>query len=94
MPLPLYGSGGRTMRILAACSPTICLSIPLTLTRVFASDGRDKDESLVEALRLVDDSFGFNKLLGSGRQNWAVRTMAAKGEITLTKNRADDELVY
>src|SRR2546421_73435 len=30
MPLPLYGSGGRTLRISAAVWPTICLSMPLT----------------------------------------------------------------
>ena len=31
MPLPLYGSGGRTLRISAAVWPTICLSMPLTM---------------------------------------------------------------
>src|SRR5690348_8004584 len=30
MPLPLYGSGGRTFRISAAVWPTICLSMPRT----------------------------------------------------------------
>ena len=30
MPLPLYGSGGRTSRISAAVWPTTCLSVPLT----------------------------------------------------------------
>ena len=29
MPLPLYGSGGRTARISAATWPTFCLSNPL-----------------------------------------------------------------
>lgn len=62
---------------------SLLLTFPVMmwLTRVFASDGRDKDDSLLEALRLVDDSFGFNKLLGTGRQNWALRTMAARGEV-------------
>ena len=31
MPLPLYGSGGRTIRISAAVWPTLCLSIPRTM---------------------------------------------------------------
>ena len=31
MPLPLYGSGGRTLRTSAAIWPTCCLSIPLTI---------------------------------------------------------------
>lgn len=62
---------------------SLLLTFPaiLWLARVFGSDGRDPDECLVEAVRLVDDSFGFNKLLGSGRQNWAVRTLATKGEL-------------
>lgn len=62
---------------------SLLLTFPVVmwLTRVFASDGRDADESLREALRLVDDSFGFNKLLGTARQNWALRTMATRGEI-------------
>src|SRR5207244_3781547 len=34
MPLPLYGSGGRTLRISAAVWPTICLSVPFTTTCV------------------------------------------------------------
>src|SRR3954452_3142135 len=33
-PLPLYGSGLRILRILAATSPTCCLSIPVTRRRV------------------------------------------------------------
>src|SRR6267143_6616802 len=33
MPLPLYGSGGRTLRICAAVRPTRCLSAPLTVIR-------------------------------------------------------------
>src|SRR6266511_4201514 len=34
MPLPLYGSGGRTSRTSAAISPTCCLSMPLTTISV------------------------------------------------------------
>src|SRR2546423_670897 len=34
MPLPLYGSGGRTLRTSAPVCPTCCLSIPLTITSV------------------------------------------------------------
>src|SRR3954468_17140111 len=36
-PLPLYGSGLRIFRMLAATSPTCCLSMPLTRSRVGAS---------------------------------------------------------
>src|SRR3546814_4211243 len=34
-PLPLYGPGGRKPRILAATSPTRCLSAPVTQTSVW-----------------------------------------------------------
>lgn len=34
IPLPLYGSGGLTLRMLAANSPTNCLSIPLIIKLV------------------------------------------------------------
>ena len=37
MPLPLYGSGGRRLRISAATWPTRCLSIPSTCTRFVPS---------------------------------------------------------
>src|SRR3954452_4307765 len=36
-PLPLYGSGLRSLRIFAATSPTCCLSMPSTRKRVGAS---------------------------------------------------------
>ena len=36
MPLPLYGSGGRHLRIWAAISPTCCLEMPRTTTCVGA----------------------------------------------------------
>ena len=34
MPLPLYGSGLRIFRMLAATSPTACLSLPRTTMEV------------------------------------------------------------
>ena len=36
-PLPLYGSGLRSLRMFAETSPTSCLSMPATLKRVGAS---------------------------------------------------------
>src|SRR3954470_3358996 len=36
-PLPLYGSGLRSLRMFAATSPTCCLSMPITEKRVGAS---------------------------------------------------------
>ena len=42
MPLPLYGSGGRTLRISAAVWPTICLSMPLARRPASASAPRTR----------------------------------------------------
>ena len=41
MPLPLYGSGGRTLRISAAVWPTTCLSVPLTTICVGAGTSNE-----------------------------------------------------
>ena len=38
MPLPLYGSGLRILRMSAATWPTSCLSAPATVMRVGAGD--------------------------------------------------------
>ena len=52
------------------------------LGRVFAAGGsRSPDDALRLAVQAVDDSFGFNPLLGSRRQAWGVRTLAERGEL-------------
>jgi len=57
--------------------PAICW-----LARVMATNGiHPKDEALALAVRIVDDNFGYNPLLGAGRQTWAVRTLAERGEL-------------
>ena len=62
---------------LAITFPTI-----LWLSRVFAIGGMDREEAVERALRLVDDNFGFNKLLGLGRQKFALKLMAGRGELS------------
>lgn len=53
----------------------------LWLGRVFARGGLNRMHAIQLALRLVDDSFGYNQLLDAGRQPWAMRTLADRGEI-------------
>lgn len=53
----------------------------LWLSRVLTKADRPRDEALSLAVRIVDDNFGFNKLLGSARQLWATRTLADRGEL-------------
>ena len=54
----------------------------LWLSRVFTLGGMNREEAVERALRLVDDNFGFNKLLGLGRQKFALRIMAGRGELS------------
>ena len=51
------------------------------LGRILAAGARPVDESLTLAVRIADDNFGFNKLLGSARQKFALRLLAVKGEL-------------
>ncbi|HXD86620.1 MAG TPA: YkgJ family cysteine cluster protein [Urbifossiella sp.] len=60
---------------LAMTFPAICW-----LGRVLAGE-RSRDEAITQALRLVDDNFGFNKLLGLGRQKFALRVLSGRGEL-------------
>jgi lysine-N-methylase len=52
----------------------------LWLARAFAD--RPRAEAVRLALRTVDDNFGFNPLLGSGRQKFALRLLLRRGELT------------
>jgi lysine-N-methylase len=52
------------------------------LSRVFTTPGLTRDEAVQLAVRTVDDHFGYNKLLGTARQAWAVRALAERGEIS------------
>lgn len=51
----------------------------LWLSRVL--DEPDRDAAIARALRLVDDNFGFNKLLGMGRQKFALKLLSGRGEL-------------
>jgi lysine-N-methylase len=51
------------------------------LARVLVACGKPVDDAIVLAVRIVDDNFGFNKLLGSARQKFALRLLAARGEL-------------
>jgi lysine-N-methylase len=69
--LPLWDG----LESLAMTFPAICW-----LGRVLAGQ-RSRDEATLQALRMVDDNFGFNKLLGLGRQKFALRVLSGRGEL-------------
>jgi len=62
---------------------SLVLTFPavMWLSRVLAAGGRPRDEAVHLALRIVDDNFGFNPLLGSARQVWSLRMLDTKGEL-------------
>jgi lysine-N-methylase len=60
---------------------SLLLTLPATLwlSRAFAE--RPRDQAVAQALRIVDDNFGYNRLLGSHRQQWGARVLASRGEL-------------
>lgn len=51
------------------------------LARVLAADGRPTDDAVMMAVRIVDDNFGYNRLLGSARQRFSLRLLSSRGEL-------------
>ena len=51
------------------------------IARVLVASGRSNDDAMTLAVRVVDDNFGFNKLLGSARQKFALRLLGSRGEL-------------
>lgn len=51
------------------------------LARILVGGNRSTDDAVTLAVRIVDDNFGYNKLLGSTRQKAALRLLAARGEL-------------
>lgn len=51
------------------------------LARILSAGGRPIDDAMTLAVQIVDDNFGFNKLLGSARQKVALRLLATRGEL-------------
>jgi lysine-N-methylase len=60
-------------------SLAVTLPAILWLARAFADVPRD--QAVASAVSLVDDHFGYNRLLGSGRLRFPVRVLARRGEL-------------
>src|SRR5207247_1795267 len=58
---------------------SLLLTFPATLWLSRAFTDRPREQAVSQALRMVDDNFGYNQLLGSQRQRFGVRTLAAHG---------------
>jgi lysine-N-methylase len=62
---------------------SLALTFPaaMWLARVLAAGGKPVDAAVAQAVRMVDDNFGFNPLLGSARQKFALRLLASRGDL-------------
>ena len=60
---------------------SLLLTYPVTMWLSRAFTDRPREEAVTLALRIVDDNFGYNKLLGMSRQRLSTRIMASRGEL-------------
>jgi lysine-N-methylase len=60
---------------------SLLLTFPavMWLSRAFAA--RPREDAVDQAVRMVDDNFGYNRLLGYRRQRFGTRMLAARGEL-------------
>ena len=62
-------------------SLAVAFAAAMWLTRVLVAGGRGLDDAVTLAVRIVDDNFGFNPLIGRSRQKFALRLLARRGEL-------------
>jgi lysine-N-methylase len=62
-------------------SLAVAFAAAMWLTRVLVAGGRALDDAVTLAVRIVDDNFGFNPLIGRSRQKFALRLLARRGEL-------------
>jgi lysine-N-methylase len=62
-------------------SLAITFPVALWLARVLVGGGMGPDAAVAQAVRMVDDNFGFNPLLGAARQKFVLRLLANRGDL-------------
>lgn len=62
---------------------TLALTYPamIWLARLINVETKSLDDALAIAIRTIDDNFGFNPLLGSTKQLWALKMLSARGDL-------------
>jgi lysine-N-methylase len=62
---------------------SLALTYPVAmwLARVLVAGGQSADAAVTRAVRMADDNFGFNPLLGAARQKFALRLLANRGDL-------------
>ena len=59
----------------------LAATLPPLLWLARAFEDRSREEAVTLAMQLVDDHFGFNRVLGTFRYQWMIRTLAQHGEL-------------
>lgn len=60
---------------------SLALTLPVILWLRRAIRGTVPEQTLTQALALVDDHFGYNPILGKGRYKFTLRLLASQGEL-------------
>jgi lysine-N-methylase len=60
---------------------SLLMTFPATLWLSRAFTDRPREQAVSQALRMVDDNFGYNRLLGARRLRLGARILAARGEL-------------
>ena len=60
---------------------SLLFTFPATLWLARAFADRPREKAVSQALRIVDDNFGYNRLLGTHRQRLGTHILAARGEL-------------
>lgn len=60
---------------------TLLLTFPATMWLSRAFRDRPREQAVSQALRIVDDNFGYNRLLGTRRQRLSTQLLASRGEL-------------
>lgn len=60
---------------------TLLLTYPATMWLSRAFRDRPREQAVSQALRIVDDNFGYNRLLGTRRQRLSTQLLASRGEL-------------
>jgi lysine-N-methylase len=61
---------------------SLMLTFPATMWLSLLFRDRPREEAVARALRIIDDNFGYNRLLGLRRLRMSTRLLTARGELS------------
>lgn len=60
---------------------SLLLTFPVILWLTRAFRARPREDAVAQAVQIVDDNFGYNRLFGLARQKFGLRILASRGEL-------------